>query len=88
MSDSPIPPPKDDVYTSEQLSQYNGQDESKPIFVAIKGTIFDVSGKRQMYGPGAGYNVFAGKDASKMETLDNWFTFFEKRYAIVGKVRD
>ncbi len=33
--------------------------------MAIKGKVFDVSGKRDMYGPGAGYNVFAGKDASR-----------------------
>ncbi|KAF9167329.1 hypothetical protein DFQ26_004970 [Actinomortierella ambigua] len=65
MSTSPLPAPKSDIYTAEQLSQYSGADESKPIYVAIKGTIFDVSSKRQMYGPGAGYHVFAGKDASK-----------------------
>lgn len=29
------------------------------------GTIFDVSRKRDMYGPGGSYSLFAGKDASK-----------------------
>jgi len=33
--------------------------------VAIKGKVFDVTAKKEMYGPGAGYNIFAGKDASK-----------------------
>jgi len=47
------------------LSAFDGQDPSKPIYVAIKGKVFDVSAKREMYGPGAGYNIFAGKDASK-----------------------
>lgn len=29
------------------------------------GTIFDVSKKKDVYGPGKSYNVFAGKDGSK-----------------------
>ena len=29
------------------------------------GTVFDVSNKAQMYGPGASYNIFAGKDGSR-----------------------
>lgn len=29
------------------------------------GTIFDVTHKREMYGPGKSYNIFAGKDGSK-----------------------
>ncbi|CAJ0841358.1 11631_t:CDS:2 [Entrophospora sp. SA101] len=48
---------------SEHL--YDGTDASQPIYVAIKGTIFDVTTKRESYGPGGSYNVFAGKDASK-----------------------
>ncbi|GHJ83727.1 hypothetical protein NliqN6_0129 [Naganishia liquefaciens] len=59
-----LAPPKDDPITPAQLAQHDGTDESKPIYVAIKGTVFDVTAKRAMYGPGAGYNVFAGKDGS------------------------
>lgn len=43
------------------------------MYVAIKGRVFDVSAKREMYGQGQGYNVFAGRDASKglgMSSLD------------------
>jgi membrane-associated progesterone receptor component len=29
------------------------------------GTVFDVTRKVDVYGPGKGYNVFAGKDGSK-----------------------
>ncbi|KAL7419337.1 hypothetical protein Q5752_006175 [Cryptotrichosporon argae] len=101
--------PKDDAIPVSQLAQHNGSDPTKPIYVAIKGRVFDVSAKRDMYGPGAGYSVFAGKDASKglgmssldpkdavadysgldaaqRKTLDQWESFFEKRYNIVGKV--
>lgn len=57
--------PQNDPISSSDLSQYDGSDPSKPIYVAIKGKVFDVTPKREMYGPGAGYNIFAGKDASK-----------------------
>lgn len=58
-------PPLDTPYTPEELAKYNGVPEGQKIFVAIKGTIFDVSAKPDMYGPGKGYSVFAGKDGSK-----------------------
>lgn len=34
-----LDPPKDDPFTQEQLKAYNGTDTSKPVYVAIKGTI-------------------------------------------------
>ncbi|KAG8755234.1 hypothetical protein FRC14_004235 [Serendipita sp. 396] len=57
--------PRLELYTQEQLKEYDGTGASGKIYVAVKGTVFDVSGKREMYGPGCAYNVFAGKDASK-----------------------
>ncbi|GAA5823560.1 hypothetical protein JCM10212_003182 [Sporobolomyces blumeae] len=60
-----LAPPKDDPFTTDELKKYDGKDENLPIYVAIKGRIYDVSAKRDMYGPGCGYNVFTGKDASK-----------------------
>lgn len=51
--------------TPEQLSQYNGSDPSKPIYVAVKGRIYDVSTGKSFYGPGGPYAMFAGKDASR-----------------------
>lgn len=57
-------PPSSDPIPASLLAQHDGTDPSKPIWLAIKGTVFDVSAKRAMYGPGAGYNVFAGKDGS------------------------
>ncbi|KAI8992934.1 progesterone binding protein [Trametes punicea] len=60
-----LAPPKDDPFTVEQLKQYDGSDSSKPIYVAIKGTVFDVTRKADTYGKGKSYNLFAGKDASR-----------------------
>ncbi|KAF9275589.1 hypothetical protein BGZ68_010688 [Mortierella alpina] len=53
------------VFTKEELAKHDGTDATAPVYVAIKGIVFDVSAKRETYGPGAGYHVFAGKDASK-----------------------
>ncbi|CAK5283433.1 unnamed protein product [Mycena citricolor] len=60
-----LAPPKDDPYTLEDLRQFDGRDESKPIYVSVKGTVFDVTRKAEVYGLGRSYNVFAGKDPSK-----------------------
>ena len=73
--------PLDVPYTQKQLKEFDGSDPSKPIYVAIKGTlplppvpfpaheqegtVFDVSKKVDVYGKGNTYNLFAGKDASK-----------------------
>ncbi|KAH9839081.1 progesterone binding protein [Rhodofomes roseus] len=57
--------PKDAPITLEELRKYDGSDSSRPIYVAIKGTVFDVTRKADTYGPGKSYNLFAGKDASK-----------------------
>lgn len=51
--------------TPEQLSLYNGTDPSLPIYLAINGTIFDVSANRLIYGPGGSYNFFTGRDATR-----------------------
>ncbi|KAF8965609.1 cytochrome b5, partial [Flammula alnicola] len=60
-----LAPPKDDPFTTEELKQYDGTDPTKPILVAIKGTIFDVTTKAEVYGPGRSYSIFAGKDGSR-----------------------
>ncbi|XP_062023529.1 probable steroid-binding protein 3 [Rosa rugosa] len=51
--------------TAEELRQYNGSDPSKPIYVAVKSRIFDVTNGKSFYGPGGPYAMFAGKDASR-----------------------
>ncbi|GMN40275.1 hypothetical protein TIFTF001_009517 [Ficus carica] len=51
--------------TPQELLQYNGTDPSKPIYVAVKGRVFDVTAGKSFYGPGGPYAMFAGKDASR-----------------------
>lgn len=54
------------IFTYQELSKHDGTDASAPIYVAIKGSVFDVSTKKDVYGPGGSYHVFAGKDASRV----------------------
>lgn len=94
----------------EELAQCDGV-RNECMWIAIMGTIFDVTANTKMYGPGKGYHVFVGKDASRalakssleksdtestdisqltpkeQKTLDDWYTFFQKRYTVVGKLR-
>jgi len=64
-STKPTAPPKNDPFTAQSLAAYNGTDSSLPIYVAVKGTVFDVTPNAGPYAPGAKYSVFAGKDGSK-----------------------
>ncbi|CAL5439905.1 unnamed protein product [Camellia sinensis] len=52
-------------FTSQQLNQYDGSVPSKPIYMAVRGRIFDVTAGKSFYGPGGPYGMFAGKDASR-----------------------
>jgi membrane-associated progesterone receptor component len=51
--------------TLEQLKQFDGTDPSKPIYIAVRGRIFDVTTGKSFYGPGGSYVVFSGKDATR-----------------------
>ena len=51
--------------TLDELSAYDGTDAEKPLYLAINGTIYDVSNGRRIYGPGGSYHVFAGTDAAR-----------------------
>ncbi|PKY09220.1 heme/steroid binding domain protein [Aspergillus campestris IBT 28561] len=51
--------------TPTQLTLYNGTDTTLPLYIAVNGSIFDVSANRMVYGPGGNYNFFAGRDATR-----------------------
>ncbi|EMD58689.1 hypothetical protein GGP41_006134 [Bipolaris sorokiniana] len=53
------------VLTDNELALYDGSDPKKPIYLAINGTIYDVSISPTTYGPGGSYHFFAGKDAAR-----------------------
>ncbi|KFK26833.1 hypothetical protein AALP_AA8G299800 [Arabis alpina] len=51
--------------SEEELKQYDGSDPNKPILMAIKLQIYDVTPSRMLYEPGGPYDLFAAKDASR-----------------------
>ncbi|KXZ48212.1 hypothetical protein GPECTOR_29g118 [Gonium pectorale] len=71
---SPAPPAPEkyqlgDV-TVETLRLYNGYDWSKPPLVAVKGKVYDVSNKYELYGPGKPKNAYAGREVARALALD------------------
>ncbi|KAK9154464.1 hypothetical protein Sjap_001944 [Stephania japonica] len=66
MAAAPVPDPVQlGEVTEEQLRGYDGSDPQKPLLMAIKGHVYDVSRSRMFYGPGGSYSLFAGRDASR-----------------------
>lgn len=61
----PPPPVQLGTISEEELKVYDGTDPKKPLLMAIRRAIFDVSQSRGFYGPGGPYSLFAGKDASR-----------------------
>lgn len=51
--------------TEAELALYNGTDPELPLYVAINGTVFDVSSSRGIYGPKGSYSFFAGIDCGR-----------------------
>ncbi|KAF0751956.1 hypothetical protein AaE_006206 [Aphanomyces astaci] len=56
--------PQQQYFTLDKLRAFNGEGD-KPIYIAIKGVVYDVSRKRDFYGPGEGYHLFAGREAAR-----------------------
>lgn len=56
----------DDIeITLEELSKYNGMDPYRPLALAVRGRVYDVSRGVDFYGPGKPYSVYAGKEVSR-----------------------
>ena len=51
--------------TPAELAAFDGTDPKKPLYLAINGTIYDVTPGARMYGPGGSYHWFAGVDAAR-----------------------
>ncbi|KAL1850462.1 hypothetical protein VTK73DRAFT_9654 [Phialemonium thermophilum] len=52
------------TFTPRTLLPYNGEN-GMPVYLAVRGRVFDVTPGRNFYGPGGMYANFAGRDASR-----------------------
>ena len=52
------------AFSKEELARFSGEN-GQPVYLCLKGTVFDVTSGKGFYGPGGGYAVLAGKDASR-----------------------
>lgn len=66
------PPLQPRLFSAEELSFYNGSRPQLPIYLAILGSVFDVTKGKSHYGAGGGYNHFAGRDASRAFVSGNF----------------
>lgn len=51
-------------FTLDELRAFNGEG-AQPIYIGVLDEVYDVSEKRDFYGPGEGYHLFAGREASR-----------------------
>lgn len=45
------------TFTVEELLAYDGSDASKPVYIAVKGVVYDVSASREFYGKGGRHRL-------------------------------
>ena len=50
------------IFTLDELKTFNGENEAKPLLLAFKGTVFDVSSSPQFYGREGDYASMAGNE--------------------------
>lgn len=73
------------VMRAVDLSQYDGTDLTKPIYIGLNGYVYDVSAGKDYYKVDGTYHYLAGKDSSQELNLIGG-DIIQKKYPIVGKL--
>ncbi|KMZ08924.1 uncharacterized protein Dsimw501_GD29483 [Drosophila simulans] len=83
------------LFTPAELAKFNGEEEGRPLYLALLGSVFDVSRGIKHYGSGCSYNFFVGRDASVSfisgdfetydpETADDVLTLTVLKFHLIG----
>lgn len=72
-------------FTLEELSKYNGEDASQPIYIGFNGYVYDVTEGSKFYSKGKSYNYLVGKDSSDQLNLIGG-DIIKRKYQIIGKL--
>lgn len=51
--------------TLDELASYKGEDPNLPIYIAINGSVYDVTCAPEIYGPKGPYRFFSGRDSAR-----------------------
>ncbi|MEM7435469.1 MAG: cytochrome b5-like heme/steroid binding domain-containing protein [Myxococcota bacterium] len=62
---APLPKAEARDYALSELTRFDGSDPTRPLLIAIRGRVYDVTRGRDFYGPGGPYGMFAGKDCTR-----------------------
>lgn len=73
-------------FTLEQLKAYDGSDLSKPIYLALDGSVYDVTPGKEFYQTGGAYHSLAGKDSSDLLHLVGG-SIIKRKYKVVGIIK-
>ena len=59
-------PFREQGWREEDLKEFNGDDQNKPILLAASGIVFNVWRSRELYGKDGVYHALAGRDSTRM----------------------
>jgi predicted heme/steroid binding protein len=69
------------------LSEFNGTDPNKPIYIGLNGYVYDVSPGRDFYNPDGPYHYLAGRDSSTELNLIGG-DIIARKYKIIAKLSE
>ncbi len=73
------------VFTLDELSKYNGDDPSLPIYIGMNGFVYDVTAGKKFYEPGGSYHDLAGRDSSVDLNIAGG-GIIKSKYPVVGRL--